>query len=108
MLSMLVDVKPEHRSNVEVALRQMKDMLRSGLRLYGISLVGIDAGYPRKPTREENMRMAPLAVHFGSDIWGDCTSKRSFPRSRVTNDWKKVTCKKCLKKRPQGEQKELF
>lgn len=106
-LAVMVEVKPQNLPKLNIGLRQLGDSVKKFLRLFDVKVLAVSSGY-RAPSREESIAMTPRAVHYGADIWGDCTSKRSFPRSRVTDDWRRVTCKKCLKKKPQGVQKELF
>ena len=72
------------------------------------ALIGSEFGYAG-PTREEAIRLTPRRVHIGGDGFTLC-GKENVAKSRLTQDWTKVDCKACKKKRQQAgeKQKELF
>jgi hypothetical protein len=63
-----------------------------------------------KPTKDEAIRLTPLRRHYADSggIGTACSALKSVPASRSTLDWDKVTCKQCLKKRPQPAQVAMF
>jgi hypothetical protein len=63
-----------------------------------------------KPTKDEAVRLTPLRRHYsdGGGVGAACSALKIVPASRSTLDWAKVTCKQCLKKRPQPAQTSMF
>ena len=97
----------KHPNQLETAARQTVAAIPKNLRVFGFKTLGTEFVFGN-PSKEENIRLTPRKRHygfFGAPVCAD----RVVPKDRVTEDWKKVTCKQCLKKKPQlSPQKELF
>ena len=105
VLKLLVDVDSGiSPQRLAVAFESAQEEAYSTLRKYKIEVVGSTYIYDN-PTRQESITMTPIRKHFGIAKVTACDRKSS----RITNDWGKVTCKMCLRKKTAiSPQKELF
>ncbi len=108
LIRALVDTGEKNAAEIDSALRQSSQGLKSNLKVFGMKVLGSEFGYA-DPTREEAIRLTPRRTHIGGDGFTLC-GKENVAKSRLTQDWTKVDCKACKKKRQQAgeKQKELF
>lgn len=108
VLRLLVDVVAEHPSTrIGMASNKAIQRAAEAFKQFEVSVEGMEFSFT-KPTKEESMRLVPKKIHYGFHNVPSCSEKRSVPNSRLTEDWKKVTCRPCLKHRPKTMQTELF
>jgi hypothetical protein len=108
-INLVIDVPPP-TSGAQVDIKKLdmaKMMAEKYLKSVCIPVVNSEYVQPRKLTKEERIAFVPLAVHFEKDYTTPTACLRYTAR-KVTKDWKKVTCKECLKRKAKSAQAELF
>ena len=107
-IALVIDVpSPSSKIDITQRLEMAKIMAEKYLKSVGVQVLNSVANPPRKMSKEENMSLVPRAVHFEADIYSTTACLR-YTVKRATKDWKRVTCKECLKRRAKSAQTELF
>lgn len=92
-------------ARLEQASKELLAMAVKGLTLFGFTTLGKEDGFT-KPTKEEAMRLVPRRTHWGIMNGAICCDKL-MPASRLTENWARVDCKMCLRRKPKTMQTEL-
>ena len=107
-IALVIDVPPPS-TKIDIAqkLEMAKTMAEKYLKSVGVQVLNSVANPPRKMSKEENMSLVPRSVHFEEDYTKPTACLR-YAVKKITKDWKKVTCKECLKRKAKTAQAELF
>lgn len=107
-IRIIIDHQPKKTSPAQLDALGRAAMLgaESTIAGWGIHAVGGDY-LIAKPSREEAIGLTPRKKHHGVDGFTDCRDEPVAKRN-TTEDWTKVTCKHCLRRRPAGRQREFF
>jgi len=105
-LRLLVEADDEKaEGKLQQVSKELLAMSEKGLRVFGFRTLGKEDGYT-KPTKEEAMRLMPRRIHWGIMNCPICSDKM-VPSTRLTENWARVDCKQCLKRKPKTMQTEL-
>lgn len=96
-LQVLVAVPKNKNQQFDVLQYQLVRSIRKYIHAFGFRVLGSDS-HQYRARQQEVLCLAERQTHF----LGACNtihiSRRSF-----RNDWSKVTCRRCLKNKPQAE-----
>jgi hypothetical protein len=105
-LRILVEARNERDEQMlEGASNSVLQQAAKQFRTFHYSVLGSEVGH-NVPTKEESMRLIPRKMHWGIMNCPICSDKM-VPASRLTEDWARVDCKMCLKRKPKTMQTEL-
>ena len=108
VMRLLVEHGPEkNQEMLEEASLRAAEQATKALQQLNYKVLCHETGN-RYTTKEESMMLVPKKTHYGFHNVPACSEKRHVPNSRLTEDWKKVTCRHCMKHRPRTMQTELF
>jgi hypothetical protein len=111
IIRILVDYPANSKSPaaIDIAAKHSMVAAETTLKGYGLNPLGGNC-LVDNPTKDESLAFSPRKIHYGLLTYPCCQSGSGgqVAKSRVVEKWEKVTCKLCLKKRPEKAQKELF
>jgi hypothetical protein len=105
-IHILVNKGHKTEAHVTEAAKRAMVAVETVMRQYGLEPLGAETCVG-KATKEEHIRLTPRKIHFGISTFKCCSRIFEAPKRMVTEDWEKVTCKLCLKKRDVA-QTEMF
>lgn len=107
-LRLLVDTKNDRDEQMlEKASKFILEQAEKQLTNFHYEVLGTETGHTQ-PTRDESIRLIPRKIHYGLATYPCCSKSKQVARDRVVENWNNVTCKQCLKKKPETLQAELF